>query len=88
MDGITSCKWGVEREVAVYTDGRRKVACNFRNGQMRKRKNSKGKLVSLASCDLLFHVASYLSISYKGQFLSILPSSCFFLFFFFQKLYL
>lgn len=81
MDGITSCKWGVEREVAVYTDGRRKVACNFRNGQMRKRKNNKGKLVSLASCDLLFHVASYLSIS-------ILPSSCFFLFFFFQKLYL
>lgn len=58
----------------MYTDGRRKVACNFRNGQMRKRKNSKGKLVSLASCDLLFHV-SYLSIS-------ILPSSCFFLFFF------
>lgn len=56
----------------MYTDGRRKVACNFRNGQMRKRKNSKGKLVSLASCDLLFHV-SYLSIS-------ILPSSCFFLF--------
>lgn len=63
----------------MYTDGRRKVACNFRNGQMRKRKNSKGKLVSLASCDLLFHVASYLSIS-------ILPSSCFFLFFFFSKI--